>query len=448
MALTRTPITWAIYGVNGAWASFVYLSGPLAPILAEDLGVAVGAAGLVGTALAAGIATASATGPAAIARYGRDGTIRRGLVLLSILLLMIALVPTVLGGPGAFAVILGLIWVGSAGGGTVLNASTARLSDTHPRDSAQVITEANAAAAWVGLFSPLLLGAALGAGLGWWSGVVVCLIAALAALGGLVLADRIEQSEAFAGSARRPDPYALAVADEGYEAPIAAAVEPPHEMHGRTPGPADVPAAGPSACSSDGQALSGTHPRRTRLPGLFWVSMIALFAAAGSEFAINFWGSTLIQERTDAPTATATAAMSAIVIGIALGRTGGAWLAARVGPHGMLLGGFVVALGGFGLLWSATVLAVSIGGLLVVGLGLATLFPLLLDRGIELSEGRPDQALARLSLVLGLAIGGAPFVLGALGSVVSVSTALLLVPGLLCAGILGVALSRPRAGTG
>jgi len=166
MSLLRTPVTWAIYGMNGAWASFVYLSGPIAPILAEDLGVPVGAAGLVGTALAVGMATAAAAGPIAIARLGRDGAARLGLVVIACALAAIALVPTLIGGVAAYGVILVLLWLGATGGGTMVNASTARLSDKHREDSARVITEANAAAGWVGLFSPLLLGVALGAGLG------------------------------------------------------------------------------------------------------------------------------------------------------------------------------------------------------------------------------------------------------------------------------------------
>ena len=410
MSLRRTPITWAIYGVNGAWASFVYLSGPIAPILAEDLGVSVGTAGLVGTALAAGIATASVTGPAAVARLGRDGAIRVGLAVVAVNLLGVTLVPTVLSGALAFGVILALIWVGSTGGGTVLNASTARLSSIHPGHSGQAITEANAAAAWVGLFSPLLLGAALGAGLGWWVGVLVSLVAALAALSGLVLAGRIERSAAFTGAIRQDDEWALVAAEEAYAAPVTDPAPP---------------------------GMGG------RLPRIFWVAMIALFAAAGTEFAINFWGSPLIQERTGAQTATATASMSTIVAGIAVGRTIGSWLTARLGAHAMLLGGFSLSLVGFAVLWSASVLALAIVGLVVVGLGLATLFPLVLDRGIQLSGGHPDQAVARSSLVLGLAIGAAPFILGALGSIVSVATALLLVPVLIVAGLIGTALSRP-----
>jgi fucose permease len=171
--------------------------------------------------------------------------------------------------------------------------------------------------------------------------------------------------------------------------------------------------------------------------------MVALFAAVATEFAITFWGSTLIQDQTGASASAATSAMSAVVAGIAIGRTAGSALTARLGRHRMLLGGFVLALVGFGILWSAGTLGLAIVGLAIAGLGLATLFPLVLDRGIVLSDGHPDLAMSRSSLVLGLAAGSAPFALGALGSVMPVRTAMLLVPVVALLGLVGVVMSRP-----
>ncbi len=414
MGLHRTPVTWAIYGANGAWAAFVYLAGPISPILTEDLGVSVASAGLVGTALAAGIATASATGPAAVRRLGRDGTIRLGLVGLAISLIAAGVLGNVFSGALGFGLVLATVWAAATGGGTVVNAATARLSDKHPEHSAQVITEANAAAGWVGLFSPLLLGVALGAGLGWWVGIAFALVAAVLALVGIVVADRAEPATALLDDMAGPDPHALVAADEGYEAPD----------------DATQPAA---------PAATGT------LPPIFWLAMVALFAAVGTEFGINFWGSTLVEEQTGVATATATSAMSAVVAGIAVGRTAGSAVTSRLGPHRMLLGGFALAIAGFFVIWFATALPMAIGGLFLAGLGLATLFPLVLDRGIVLSGGLPDIAMSRASLILGVAIGGAPFALGALGAVVPVATAMLLVPVFAVAGLVGVAVSRPSS---
>ncbi len=408
--LLRTPVTWAIYGLNAAWASVIYLVGPISPVLADDLGVPQSAAGLLGTALAVGLTTVVLLGPAAVRRVGRDGAMRWGLAGASVFLAGVVLVPVVLDGAAAFAAVLGLVLVVAAFGGTALNAGTARLAQAHPRHSATVITESNAAAAWVGLFSPLVLGAALSAGLGWSVGVAACLAAMLLSLLGVVLADRIEAT----GEAR-----------------------------GEV-----APAPGPASAGSD-PADEGMAPLpdvgRGRLPGTYWIAMAALSAAVATEFTVNFWGSTLISQATGAPAASATAAMFASVLGVAIGRTIGPWTIGRLGTHRSMLVGFATSLVGFALLWSAGVLVLSVAGLLITGFGLATLFPLLLDRGIVLSEGRPDLAMSRASLVLGLAVGTAPLLLGWLGGSTSVRVALLLVPVMIVAGLVAVARSRPAA---
>ena len=415
MRLQRTPITWAIYGVNGAWAAFIYLTGPVSPILAEDLGMSLAAAGLVGTALALGMVTASLTAPWVVRQLGRARSMKFGLLVVCAALISMVLVPVVASGPVAFGIILGLVWVGATGGGILLNASTARLSDAHPAHSARVITEANAAAAWVGLFSPLILGAALGAGLGWQVGILACLIAAVAALAGLFVADRMTARSRRDGVGDQ-DPRGDARELEVEPALEPVLVPPPPTATAREP-----------------------------LPRVFWLAMVGLFAAVATEFAINYWGSTLIQEQTGSSASSATAAMAAVVTGVAIGRTVGSALTHRLGPHRMLLGGFGLALVGFAVLWTATTVPLSVVGLFVAGLGIATLFPLLLDRGIVLSAGRPDLAMARSSLVLGLAAGTAPFALGALGSLMSVRMALLLVPAVAVVGMVGVVASRPAA---
>lgn len=414
MRLHRTPVTWAIYGMNGAWASFIYLSGPVSPVLVEDLGISLAAAGLTGTALAAGIMTASVAAPRAVRRLGRDVTMRAGLLVVIAGLVGMILVPQVASGSVAFGSVLFLIWVSSTGGGTVLNASTVRLSDLHPEQSARAITEANAAAAWVGLLSPLLLGVALGAGFGWRAGIAVCLVAALVALVGLVVADRIQSRS---GAAEQD-------ATSSAQYPVEQALEMVYE-----PAPVDPASVDPAV--------------PPKLPRVFRWAMLALFSAVATEFSINYWGSTLIEEQTGSTASAATSAMAASVAGVAVGRTVGSALTVRLGSHQMLIGGFVLALFGFGVLWTSTTLGMAVVGLFVAGLGIATLFPLILDRGIGLSAGNPDLAMARSSLVLGLAVATAPFALGALGSVMSVSSALLLVPVVVLVGLVGVVASRP-----
>lgn len=414
MAVQRTPVTWSVYAATGAWAAFIYLAGPVSPVLVDDLGVAAASAGLIGTALAVGSITAAAGQQAAVRRMGRGGVMRLGLGIAAVGIAALSTLPRLLDGWPAFALVLALVWLTSVGGTLTLNVGTTRLSDLHPEHSGVAITEANATAAWVGVFSPLVLGAALGAGLGWWVGFWLALVLALAALTGLVLADRNQRAQAAAPGPRH---RTMTVADELYEAPESE----------------DAESEGTDAAPSAPKAL----PRR------FWIAMVALFAAVGAEFSVNFLGSTLIQDHTGSSTSEATSALAASILGIAVGRTVGTRVTGRLGPHRTLISGFVLALLGFAVLWSASVLAVAVVGLFLGGLGLATLFPLIVDRGIGLSGGHPDLAMSRASYVTGTATGGAPFALGALGDVVSVSTAMLLVPVLIGAGLVGVIASQP-----
>ncbi len=384
MALTRGRLTWLMYAATAAWASFVYLLGPSTPLLAEDFSLDPHQAGLYGTALAVGIVSGGLVSGRLSAGLGRATTFRLGLLLLAGGVTALFVSPT-------YLVSLLAVWVAGTAGALVLNTSTATLSDLHGTDSAAAITEANAIAAWIGAISPLVLGAVLAAGIGWRGAVAVCLV-----LAGTAFAASLR------GAGARP-------------------------------------------------ATSTEHERTTRVgPGLrtrrFVVTCVALFAAVGTEFAVNFWGATVMREVTS--DASATSAMSAVVVGLAIGRTGGARLSTRFDTHPLMLGGFLLAGVGFAVFWASSVLAVAVVGLFLVGLGLSTLFPFVLDRIVVNAGGQPDRGLAIGSLVLGSAIGIAPFALGAFASVVPVREAFLLVPALLVVGLLAVLGSRPVADNG
>ncbi len=81
-------------------------------------------------------------------------------------------------------------------------------------------------------------------------------------------------------------------------------------------------------------------------------------------------------------------------------------------------------------------------GLFIAGLGISLQFPLGVALAIAASEGLPDRATARSGIAAGLAIGGGPFVLGALADLVGVHSAFLLVPVLLALAALFVRLAR------
>ena len=83
---------------------------------------------------------------------------------------------------------------------------------------------------------------------------------------------------------------------------------------------------------------------------------------------------------------------------------------------------------GFGIFWFSHNLALSLISLLIIGLGVSMQFALASIRLIGLSDNRPDLAIGKSSLAAGIAIGGAPFLLGVIGDSVGISRAYIMVP--------------------
>ena len=66
--------------------------------------------------------------------------------------------------------------------------------------------------------------------------------------------------------------------------------------------------------------------------------------------------------------------------------------------------------------------------LFVIGLGISMQFALSAIRLVAFSDNRPDLAVGRSSLAAGIAIAGAPFLLGFLGDNFGISRAYIMVP--------------------
>ena len=83
---------------------------------------------------------------------------------------------------------------------------------------------------------------------------------------------------------------------------------------------------------------------------------------------------------------------------------------------------------GFAIFWFSHIYALSILGLFLIGVGLSTQFALASLRLIDLSDGRPDQAIGLSSLAAGIAIALAPLALGLLDDQFGISRAYIMVP--------------------
>jgi predicted MFS family arabinose efflux permease len=73
-------------------------------------------------------------------------------------------------------------------------------------------------------------------------------------------------------------------------------------------------------------------------------------------------------------------------------------------------------------------MVISLICLFVIGLGISMQFALAAIRLVSFSDNRPDLAVGKSSLAAGIAIGGAPFLLGFLGDNFGISRAYIMVP--------------------
>ena len=169
-------------------------------------------------------------------------------------------------------------------------------------------------------------------------------------------------------------------------------------------------------------------PQSGKLTLKFWIAWLGFVAMISSEFATSFWAAALVLDRTDASPAISTLVIAALGTGMGLGRWFWGRILKRWHPDQQL----IIIVGfqfiGFAVLWFSHNLLLSFISLLAVGLGISSQFALGSLRMIGLSEHRPDLAIGKASLGAGLAIGGAPFLLGVLGDAFGISRAYIMVP--------------------
>lgn len=389
----RDRVTWLIYSQLAMYGYFIYGFGPSVLLLRDDQQVSRTVSGLHGTALAVGAVLAGVLGARLVHRWGRAAALRCGLAGMAA---GVALFTT---STELALTLLGALLAGTFGA-LMLNTDSAVLSDHHGLAGPAAISEANALAAATGLLAPLVIGAAAATTFGWRPGYA---LAAGLALMLLLISARVAVPRP---GVHRPD-----------------AVQPAVRVGS---GPADA--------------------TTTRLPRRYWFAWAVLVLCLAVEFSMTIWAADLLRQQVGLSAGAAASSLSALITGVAIGRAVGGRLALRRSPELLLTGSLVLTAVGFVLFWSTTTAWLALLGLLVMGLGIAVQFPLSVARAIAASEGRPDQATARLSIGAGLAIGLAPFLLGFLADQIGTRQAFLIVPGLLVlagAGLWSGRLRRP-----
>lgn len=361
--LALCTYTWFLYGV-----------GPSLPLFRDELGTSSAVAGLHSLMLAAGIVIAGFAGVTLTRRWRRSGAAIRGVVVMTIAVLLFT-GGSLITGAELFVTLPAMLIIG-IGGGLALNVSTTVLQEHNGVYGPAMISLGNAAAAGVGLVTPLAVGAATALGWTWRAAMVLVVPFAATAL---LLMYR-----------HRKDPAYAAV-------PIGTA----------------------------GFTFRG-------LPQAYWLAAIGVVCAVAIEFCMITWTPDLLSDRTGLSPGTASGAVSAVVAGMAVGRLVVGALARRRSPLGLFLAGVGITAAGWVLVWVSTSPLAAVAGLLVVGLGIAGQYPLGAAMVMALSGGQPDRAIAVMSIGVGVASGLGPFVLGALADELGIRVAFLVVP-VLCA---------------
>lgn len=179
---------------------------------------------------------------------------------------------------------------------------------------------------------------------------------------------------------------------------------------------------------NDPHVPDAAGPQGGKLSRAFWISWFGFIATISTEFATSFWSAALVRDRTGASAAISTIAIMALGTGMGLGRFFGGRVMHKLSLDRQLLAILALQFVGFAGLWLSHNLAISLVMLLLNGLGISIQFALTSLRLISHSDGRPDLAIGKSSLAAGIAIGGAPFLLGVLGDNFGISRAYLMVP--------------------
>ena len=168
-------------------------------------------------------------------------------------------------------------------------------------------------------------------------------------------------------------------------------------------------------------------PQGGKLSRNFWIAWFGFVACISSEFATSFWAAALLKDRVGSTAAISTVAIVALGTGMGIGRWYGGLVLKRLTLDTQLLTVIAVQFFGFLGFWLSHNMVLSLLCLFVAGLGISMQFALSSIRLIGLSDGRPDLAIGRASLAAGVAIAGAPFLLGLLGDSFGISRAYIMV---------------------
>jgi fucose permease len=159
------------------------------------------------------------------------------------------------------------------------------------------------------------------------------------------------------------------------------------------------------------------------LPTLYWVYWTALVLAVSVEFCMIFWSADYLMTVLGMPKADAAQAVSLFLAGMLLGRLTGSRLVRYLAASRLVIGATLVAALGFLIFWRTETAILGLSGLFITGLGVASMYPLILSLAMGTAPNNTIQASARATLASGTAILTLPLVLGRLADAIGIRLA-------------------------
>ena len=414
--MRRDRLTWTLYGSFVVWGWFLYSFNPSVPLLAEEFGISAAQAGLHGTAMAAGAVLASWAAPVLISGRGRRAAIVVALGLVAAGVIGLVLAPSLW-------VSLPSVAVMAVGGNVSIASSQAGLARHHGDAASAAVTEANGVGSSVGLIGPLAAGVCVAIGWGWRPAVAVTVLVAVIVawcalripVGGAMTPPTrgrhaVPEQSGASTVVRLDGPHGVEPVLGSVEATAVAVVE---RLDAQVP-------------TDPSDALPEAPTKDRRLAA--WCFLGSLVAAIALENVTTYWSTDLVREQTAAGAGIATATTAGFVAGLSAVRFVVGPMSLRMRPAILLAASFLVTVAGWAVLWTAATPTVAVTGLVIAGVGCGAQYPLSVALLLSTAPGAQDSAQARATLAGGLAIGLAPFVLGALADAVGVHTAFLIVP--------------------
>jgi MFS family permease len=386
--LVHDRLTLSLLTVPAMFGWYLYAFGAMASLLRAEQGTSRAVSGLHGTALAIGSVVAGLVAVRFSDRFGR-----RAVLIGAALTCATGLLLLVLGHQLPWTLLAALLT--GSGGVLAMNTMTTVLTVHHRGTGTSAVSEAHAVAPLIGLFAPLAVGALVNRGLGWRPAFAVSAVLAVLCVALL---------------ARLPHTAALD--------------------------------------ARSGVTASGRGSARNRLPLALWAYCLVTVIGVAVEFSTSFWAVDLLRDRHGASRGTATATLSAMVLGLAVGRLCLGRLALRFRSELLLAVSLPTSLIGCLVVWASPSMSVALAGLLLAGLGYAGLYPLGATLMVASSGARADRSYAIASTGNGLALGVTPFALGALADSAGLQRGFLLIPALLvvASGAMLCATRRPGRG--